>query len=214
MSKPELLSPAGSPESLRAAVQNGANAVYLGWGEFNARRGAKNFSDEEFAEALRYCHARNVRVFLTLNTLVTDRELPRALETARTACRLGVDSVILQDWGLMDVLRKALPDLPRHGSTQMSAFTTGGVLELEHDGCERIVIARENSREDTASRVRRDRGSSLSTRMDMGGITGWCFRAYSCIFSVKAEMADTDREKPAARVWPPKRVRVSRLPVR
>ena len=151
MSRIELLSPAGSPESLRAAVQNGANAVYLGWGEFNARRGAKNFSDEEFAEALRYCHARNVRVFLTLNTLVTDRELPRALETSRTACRLGVDSVILQDWGLMDVLRKALPDLPRHGSTQMSAFTTGGVLELEHDGCERIVIARENSREDTAA---------------------------------------------------------------
>ena len=151
MSKPELLSPAGSPEALRAAVQNGANAVYLGWGEFNARRGAKNFSDEEFEEALRYCHARNVRVFLTLNTLVTDRELPRALETARTACRLGVDAVLLQDWGLFDVLRKALPDLPLHASTQMSAFTSGGACELANDGCERIVIARENSREDTAA---------------------------------------------------------------
>ena len=87
--KPELLSPAGSPESLRAAVQNGAGAVYLGWGEFNARRGAKNFSDEEFAQALRYCHERDTRVFLTLNTLVSDRELPAALETARAACRLG-----------------------------------------------------------------------------------------------------------------------------
>ena len=151
MSKPELLSPAGSPEALRAAVQNGANAVYLGWGEFNARRGAKNFSDEEFEEALRYCHARNVRVFLTLNTLVTDRELPRALETARTACRLGVDAVLLQDWGLFDVLRKALPDLPLHASTQMSAFTSGGACELANDGCERIVIARENSKEDTAA---------------------------------------------------------------
>jgi len=151
MSKPELLSPAGSPEALRAAVQNGANAVYLGWGEFNARRSAKNFSDEEFEEALRYCHARNVRVFLTLNTLVTDRELPRALETARTACRLGVDAVLLQDWGLFDVLRKALPDLPLHASTQMSAFTSGGACELANDGCERIVIARENSREDTAA---------------------------------------------------------------
>ena len=151
MSKPELLSPAGSPEALRAAVQNGANAVYLGWGEFNARRSAKNFSDEEFEEALRYCHARNVRVFLTLNTLVTDRELPRALETARTACRLGVDAVLLQDWGLFDVLRKALPDLPLHASTQMSAFTSGGACELANDGCERIVIARENSKEDTAA---------------------------------------------------------------
>ena len=82
----ELLSPAGSFESLRAAVQNGAGAVYLGWGEFNARRSAKNFSDEEFAEALAYCHARGARVFLTLNTLVTDRELPRAIQTATAAC--------------------------------------------------------------------------------------------------------------------------------
>ena len=110
--RPELLSPAGSPESLRAAVQNGAGAVYLGWGKFNARRGAKNFTDEEFAQALRYCHERGVRVFLTLNTLVTDRELPAALETARQACRLGVDSVLVQDWGLFDLLRRTLPDLP------------------------------------------------------------------------------------------------------
>ena len=89
----ELLSPAGSPEALRAAVQSGCGAVYLGWGAFNARRGAKNFTDEEFAAAIRYCHVRGVRVFLTLNTLVTDRELPAALDAARTACRLGVDSV-------------------------------------------------------------------------------------------------------------------------
>ena len=93
--RPELLAPAGSPEALRAAVQNGADAVYLGWGAFNARRGAKNFSDEEFAAALAYCHERGVRVFLTLNTLVTDRELPQALETAVQAGRLGVDAVLL-----------------------------------------------------------------------------------------------------------------------
>ena len=98
--RPELLAPAGSPEALRAAVQNGADAVYLGWGAFNARRGAKNFSDEEFAAALAYCHERGVRVFLTLNTLVTDRELPQALETAVQAGRLGVDAVLVQDWGL------------------------------------------------------------------------------------------------------------------
>ena len=81
----ELLSPAGSPEALRAAVQSGCGAVYLGWGNFNARRSAKNFSDEEFADAIRYCHLRGVRVFLTLNTLLTDRELPLALDAARTA---------------------------------------------------------------------------------------------------------------------------------
>ena len=148
--RPELLAPAGSPESLRAAVQNGADAVYLGWGEFNARRGAKNFNDQEFADALVYCHARGVRVFLTMNTLLTDRELPAALETAATACRLGVDAVLVQDWGLFDLLRKALPDLPLHASTQMSVFTSGGACEAAADGCERVVIARECSREDTA----------------------------------------------------------------
>ena len=147
--RPELLSPAGSPESLRAAVQNGAGAVYLGWGEFNARRGAKNFTDEEFAQALRYCHERGVRVFLTLNTLVTDRELPAALETARQACRLGVDSVLVQDWGLFDLLRRTLPDLPLHASTQMSLFTSGGAQEAAADGGERVVLARECSAEDT-----------------------------------------------------------------
>ena len=147
----ELLSPAGSPEALRAAVQSGCGAVYLGWGDFNARRSAKNFTDEEFAAAIRYCHVRGVRVFLTLNTLLTDRELPLALEAARTACRLGVDSVLVQDWGLFDLLRQALPDLPPHASTQMSVFTGGGVRELYEDGCERVVIARECSKEDTAS---------------------------------------------------------------
>ena len=149
--RPELLSPAGSPEALRAAVQNGAGAVYLGWGDFNARRNAKNFSDEEFAQALTYCHERGVRVFLTLNTLLTDRELPRALETARIACRLGVDAVLVQDWGLYQLLRQALPDLPLHASTQMSLFTTGGANEMAALGCERVVIARECSREDTAA---------------------------------------------------------------
>ena len=147
--KPELLAPAGSPEALRAAVQNGADAVYLGWGDFNARRSAKNFSDEEFATALSYCHVRGVRVFLTLNTLLTDRELPRAVETAARACRMGVDAVLVQDWGLFDLLRRTLPDLPLHASTQMSLFTSGGAAELAKDGCERVVIARECSAEDT-----------------------------------------------------------------
>ena len=149
--RPELLSPAGSPEALRAAVQNGADAVYLGWGTFNARQGAKNFSDAEFADALLYCHERGVRVFLTLNTLVTDRELPRALDTAAAAARLGVDAVLVQDWGLFLLLRQMLPDLPVHASTQMSAFTAGAAKLLAADGCERVVLARECSAADTAA---------------------------------------------------------------
>ena len=147
----ELLAPAGGYEALTAAVQNGADAVYMGFGAFNARRSAKNFTDEEFASAVRYCHLRGVRVFLTLNTLLTDRELPLALDAARTACRLGVDSVLVQDWGLFALLREALPDLPLHASTQMSVFTAGGANEVYGDGCERVVIARECSREDTAA---------------------------------------------------------------
>ena len=154
MRPPELLAPAGSPEALRAAVQNGADAVYLGWGDFNARRGAKNFSDGEFAEALAYCHVRGVRVFLTLNTLLTDQELPRAQAAAAEACRLGVDAVLVQDWGLLDLLRRSLPDLPLHASTQMSVFTSGGAREAAADGCERVVLARECSAEDTAEIIR------------------------------------------------------------
>ena len=118
----ELMAPAGSFESVVAAVRAGADAIYFGAGDFNARRGAKNFSDEEFAQALRYCHERDTRVFLTLNTLVSDRELPAALETARAACRLGVDAILVQDWGLFDLLRRSLPDQPLHASTQMSIF--------------------------------------------------------------------------------------------
>ena len=147
----ELLSPAGSPEALRAAVQSGCGAVYLGWGNFNARRSAKNFSDEEFADAIRYCHLRGVRVFLTLNTLLTDRELPLALDAARTACRLGVDSVLVQDWGLFALLREALPDLPLHASTQMSLHTLGGARRAAELGLTRVVLARELSRRDIAA---------------------------------------------------------------
>lgn len=150
MTCPELLSPAGSPESLRAAVECGADAVYLGWGIFNARQSAKNFSDEEFANALYDCHEKGVKVYLTLNTLVTDRELDAAFQCAKTACALGIDAILVQDLGLFDVMRMGLPDLPIHASTQMSLFTTGGACEAASDGCERVVIARECSAEDTA----------------------------------------------------------------
>ncbi|MEI3143387.1 MAG: hypothetical protein V8S77_09400 [Oscillospiraceae bacterium] len=96
----ELLSPAGGWDSLVAAVQSGADAVYMGFGAYNARRSAKNFTEEEFAQAVRYCHLRGVRVYLTLNTLLTDRELPGAAELLHKASRLGADAVLIQDWGV------------------------------------------------------------------------------------------------------------------
>ena len=122
----ELLSPAGGYEALVAAVQSGADAVYMGFGAFNARRGARNFTDEEFSSAVQYCHLRGVRVFLTLNTLVTDRELPAAADALRRASAMGVDAVLVQDWGLLALAREIVPDLPLHASTQMSLFTLGG----------------------------------------------------------------------------------------
>ena len=147
----ELLSPAGSRAALEAAVQSGADAVYMGFGAFNARRGAKNFTDEEFADAVAYCHLRGVRVFLTLNTLLTDRELPQAAEALRKASRMGVDAVLVQDWGVLTLSQAAAPDLPIHASTQMSLFTSGGACWAEKLGIERVVLARELSRDDIAA---------------------------------------------------------------
>ena len=146
----ELLSPAGGYDALVAAVQSGADAVYMGFGAFNARRSAKNFTDEDFASAVRYCHLRGVRVFLTLNTLVTDRELPRAAEALRNASRMGVDAVLVQDWGLLTLAKEIVPDLPIHASTQMSLFTLGGANEAAALGMERVVLARELCRDDIA----------------------------------------------------------------
>ena len=144
----ELLSPAGGFDSLIAAVQTGADAVYMGFGAFNARRSAKNFTDEEFASAVSYCHLRGVRVFLTLNTLLTDRELVQAADALKKACAMGVDAILVQDWGLLTLAREIVPDVPLHASTQMSLFTLGGANEAAAQGMERVVLARELNRDE------------------------------------------------------------------
>ena len=141
----ELLSPAGSPEAVIAAVQNGADAVYLGLGGFNARRGAKNFTDEEFEKAVRYCHVRGCKVHVALNTLVDDRELESALTTAKLASDVGADALIVQDLGLVKAIRHSLPDIPIHASTQMSIHNLAGVEAAAELGVTRAVLARELS---------------------------------------------------------------------
>ena len=146
----ELLSPAGSMEAVTAAVQNGADAVYFGYGDFNARRGAKNFTQEEAAAAVSYCHLRGCRVNLTLNTLLTDRELPAAAEVAAHASGIGVDAVIVQDLGVVRMLRQSVPDLPIHGSTQMSVHSLDGVKQCADLGMTRVVLGRELSRDQIA----------------------------------------------------------------
>lgn len=143
----ELLSPAGSPESVIAAVQNGADAVYLGLGDFNARRGAKNFTGEEFEKAARYCRIRGCKVYVTLNTLVSDREIEDASRCARMAQRYGADGIIIQDIGLVKVLRDVVPDMPLHASTQMSIHDLAGAVAAAEMGIRRVVLARELSLE-------------------------------------------------------------------
>ena len=128
----ELLSPAGSPEAVIAAVQNGADAVYMGLDGFNARRGAKNFSVTEFAKAVRYCHIRGCKVYVTLNTLVSDKEMEELVELARLASDTGADAILVQDLGVAAVLREAVPDIPLHASTQMSIHNLAGAEAAAH----------------------------------------------------------------------------------
>ena len=142
----ELLAPAGSMESLRAAVQNGADAVYLGVGEFNARQSAKNFTLETLNEALKYCHIRGVQVHLTLNTLVADREMQQVRNLIRAAAQAGVDAFIVQDWGVVQLCRQIAPHVPIHGSTQMTVHSLAGVQMCAAMGMQRVVLSRELNR--------------------------------------------------------------------
>ena len=139
----EILAPAGNEQSLIAAVRSGADAVYLGTGAFNARRNADNFKDDSLAEAVNYCHGRGVKVYVTLNTLIRDEELPAFLAAAREVAEAGPDGVIVQDLAVVKVLKTICPDLPLVGSTQMSVHNAAGVKTLEDMGFSRVVLARE-----------------------------------------------------------------------
>lgn len=149
----EILAPAGSMESLIAGVRCGAHAVYLGGQTFNARRGAGNFSPQELQAAVQYCHTRGVKVYMTLNTLVSDSELPGAVAAAGNALDAGVDAFIVQDLGLAAALAAVYPGVHLHASTQCSVTTPAGFQALEKMGFRRAVIPREMT-------ARRDRGDS------------------------------------------------------
>lgn len=142
---PELLAPAGGPNALVAAVNNGADAVYLGLGDLNARRGAANFDLESLARACRFAHLRCVRVYLTANVLIMPEEMSWALQMVDAAWAAGVDAVIVQDLGLLRVLREALPDVRMHASTQIDAHDPMTVRVLAERGVSRVTLAREVS---------------------------------------------------------------------
>lgn len=146
--KTELLAPAGGVRQLAAAVENGADAVYLGGPLFNARINADNFTEEEIRDSIQYAHLRNVKVYITLNTLVTDEEMLPALRYAAKLYEMGADALILQDLGLADQIQKFMPEFPLHLSTQGSVYNLSGVKMAEKLGFSRVVLARELSLEE------------------------------------------------------------------
>lgn len=143
--KPEILAPAGSMESLIAAVRCGANAVYLGTKGINARRGATNFTFEELKQAVEYCHARDIKIYLALNILISDSERELAYKTVEAGLSLGVDAFIIQDLGLAKIIHSHFPTARMHASTQCSVNSPEGFKALEKMGFVRAVLPREMS---------------------------------------------------------------------
>ncbi|NPV93302.1 MAG: U32 family peptidase [Firmicutes bacterium] len=147
----ELLAPAGNFEALRAAVENGADAVYLGGKSFSARAQAENFSEAELREAADYAQSRGVKLYIAMNTLVNDREMTEALDYAFFLNQVGINAIIVQDLGLLCNLRRVLPEMKLHASTQMTAHNLAGVDLLTRLGVERVILSREVSLEDLRS---------------------------------------------------------------
>ena len=144
----ELLSPAGSMESLKAGIQNGADAIYLGGSSFGARASATNFDNDELIEAVKYAKLRNVYIFVTVNTSIKETEVEELISYTDFLYKIGVDAIILSDIGVAEVLRKRYPNMELHASTQISAHSLNDVLKLKKVGFNRVVLARELSIEE------------------------------------------------------------------
>ncbi len=149
--KPEVLSPVGNREMLTAAVRSGADAVYLGLDSFNARRNAENFTVASLREAVEFCHIRGVKVYLTLNILISDAEMKEAIEQTVEAAKAGIDGVITADIGFVQTLHKVIPELPIHASTQMTVHSPSAIKPLREMGFSRVVVSREMSRPELAA---------------------------------------------------------------
>lgn len=176
----EILAPAGSGEALTAALRAGADAVYFGTGDFNARRNAANFDGEAFAAAVAQCHRQGAKAYITLNTLIKENELPRVLHTVELICRAGADAVIVQDLGLATLIRKAAPALALHASTQMSIHSPAALPLLQKLGFTRVVVARELSRTELEAICAAARDLSMEVEYFVHGalcmcVSGQCY---------------------------------------
>ncbi|MCZ7384013.1 MAG: DUF3656 domain-containing protein [Candidatus Methanoperedens sp.] len=159
---PELLAPVGSKEALIAAIENGADAVYFGGKVFSARQYASNFNRDELEEAIDYAHVRGVKAYVTVNTLIKDSELEEACDYLQFLCNCGADAVIVQDIGILRLLREKMPELPVHASTQMTIHNVEGVKFLQEMGVKRVVLARELSL-DEIRRIKSQTGVEVET---------------------------------------------------
>lgn len=182
MIRPELLAPAGSMEALHAAVDNGADAVYLGIGSLNARANAQNFTEEDLPEVISYAHLHSVRIYLALNTILRDDELHGAFALAMTAYEQGVDALIVQDLGLLEILQKNAPYIPIHASTQMNLFDKESIQWAAENNISRIVLPRELSLAEISSRTQTAAEKGLEVEVFIHGALCVCYSGL-CIFS-------------------------------
>ncbi|NMC55604.1 MAG: U32 family peptidase, partial [Eubacteriaceae bacterium] len=177
INKLEILAPAGSYESLEAAVYADADSVYFGAKALNARRNAANFTDEEIISAVNFCHLYNVKTYLTLNTLMFDTEIKEVIEQIIFACNAGFDAIIVQDLGVISLIKQICSDMPIHASTQMSVHNLADANELYNLGIERIVLAREMSKNEISNITQ---NSQIETEVFVHGalcysVSGQCY---------------------------------------
>lgn len=170
----EILAPVGSEEMLISAVRCGADAVYLGAKEFSARRNAENFSLMQLENAIKYCHIRGVKVYLTLNILVKENEMKDAFELAKQAYNSGVDGIIIEDLGLAKILREKIPELKLHASTQMSVHSASALPVLKEMGFVRAVAAREMSKKDLETLCKKAKELDMEIEVFVHGALCMC----------------------------------------
>ena len=180
----EILSPAGNMDSLIAAVRSGADAVYLGLKNFSARRNADNFEGDELRNAIKYCHIRGVKVYVTVNTMIKQSELPAAVDSVLFAYNSGADAFIVSDLGLISVLRERLPGAALHASTQMTVHSPAAIKPLKKLGIKRVVLAREMSREEIKNFCTAAKRENIEVEVFVHGALCMCVSGQCLLSSV------------------------------
>ena len=184
MQKVEILAPVGNTEMLVAAVRSGADAVYLGLEDFNARRNAENFTIESLKEAVAFCHVRGVKVYLTLNIMLSDSETENAVKQTVAAANCGIDGVITADIGFAVLLRKVLPNLPIHASTQMTVHSPAAIKPLKEMGFSRVVVSREMSKTELIDFCREAKNQDMEVEVFVHGALCMCMSG-QCLLSAQ-----------------------------